>query len=76
MSDVTHILEAIKQSDTQATDKLRPLVYEELRRLAASKLYHEPAGHTLEARALVHEAYVLKITEMSVLFSICITHCF
>ncbi len=58
MSDVTHILEAIKQGDTEATDRLLPLVYEELRRLAASKLYHEPAGHTLEATALVHEAYV------------------
>jgi len=55
MSDVTHILEAIKQDDTQATDQLLPLVYEELRRLAAQKWYHEPAGHTLEATALVHE---------------------
>jgi len=58
MSDVTHILEAVKQGDTQATDKLLPLVYEELRRLAACKLHHEPAGQTIQATALVHKAYV------------------
>jgi RNA polymerase sigma factor (TIGR02999 family) len=58
MSDATRILNAIKQGDAKATDKLLPLVYEELRRLAAHKLYHEPAGQTLQATALVHEAYV------------------
>jgi RNA polymerase sigma factor (TIGR02999 family) len=58
MSDVTRILDAIKQGDAKATDKLLPLVYEELRRLAAHRLYHEPAGQTLQATALVHEAYI------------------
>jgi len=58
MSDVTRILNAIKQGDAEATDKLLPLVYEELRNLAAHKLYHEPAGQTLQATALVHEAYI------------------
>jgi RNA polymerase sigma factor (TIGR02999 family) len=58
MSDVTRILNAIKQGDAQATDQLLPLVYEELRRLAAHKLHHEPAGQTLQATALVHEAYM------------------
>jgi RNA polymerase sigma factor (TIGR02999 family) len=58
MSDVTRILNAIRQGDAEATDKLLPLVYEELRQLAAHKLYHEPAGQTLQATALVHEAYI------------------
>ena len=58
MSDVTRILDAIKQGDAKATDKLLPLVYEELRRLAVHKLLHEPAGQTLQATALVHEAYI------------------
>jgi len=58
MSDVTRILNAIKDGDAKATDKLLPLVYEELRRLAAHKLHNEPAGQTLQATALVHEAYL------------------
>jgi len=58
MSDVTRILNAIEQGDAQAADKLLPLVYEELRRLAAQKMSHERPGHTLEATALVHEAYI------------------
>lgn len=58
MSDVTRILNAIKQGDAKATDSLLPLVYEELRNLAAHKLHHEPAGQTLQATALVHEAYI------------------
>jgi RNA polymerase sigma factor (TIGR02999 family) len=58
MSDVTRILNAIEQGDAQATDELLPLVYEELRLLAAQKLSHEPAGQTLQATALVHEAYL------------------
>lgn len=58
MSDVTRILDAIKQGDAKATDQLLPLVYEELRRLAAHKLYHESSGQTLQATALVHEAYL------------------
>ena len=58
MSDVTQILEAIEQGDVRATDQLLPVVYEELRVLAAQKLSHEPPGQTLQATALVHEAYL------------------
>lgn len=58
MSDVTHILEAIEQGDPQAARQLLPLVYDELRRLAAQKLAHEKPGETLQATALVHEAYL------------------
>ncbi|MBP7049867.1 MAG: sigma-70 family RNA polymerase sigma factor [Phycisphaerae bacterium] len=58
MSDVTRILNAIERGDTKATDELLPLVYEELRLLAAQKLSHEKPGQTLQATALVHEAYL------------------
>lgn len=58
MSDVTRILSAIEQGDARAADQLLPLVYEELRRLAAAKLSHEQPGQTLQATALVHEAYI------------------
>jgi len=58
MSDVTHILNAIQRGDAQATNELLPLVYEELRLLAAQKLSHEAPGQTLQATALVHEAYL------------------
>jgi RNA polymerase sigma factor (TIGR02999 family) len=58
MSDVTRILNAIEQGDAKATDELLPLVYEELRLLAAQKLRHELPGQTLQATALVHEAYI------------------
>jgi RNA polymerase sigma factor (TIGR02999 family) len=58
MSDVTRILNAIERGDAKATDELLPLVYEELRLLAAQKLSHEPPGQTLQATALVHEAYL------------------
>jgi RNA polymerase sigma factor (TIGR02999 family) len=58
MSDVTRILTAIEQGDARATDELLPLVYKELRRLAAHKMASEPAGHTLQATALVHEAWL------------------
>jgi RNA polymerase sigma factor (TIGR02999 family) len=58
MSDVTRILNAIERGDAQATDELLPLVYDELRLLAAQKLSHEPPGQTLQATALVHEAYL------------------
>jgi RNA polymerase sigma factor (TIGR02999 family) len=58
MSDVTRILGAIEEGDPQAANQLLPLVYDELRRLAAQKLAHESPGHTLEATALVHEAYL------------------
>jgi RNA polymerase sigma factor (TIGR02999 family) len=58
MTDVTRVLEAIEQGDPRAADRLLPLVYEELRRLAAQRLAHEPAGQTLQPTALVHEAYL------------------
>jgi len=58
MSDVTRILAAIEQGDAQAADQLLPLVYQELRRLAAQKMSQEPPGQTLQATALVHEAYI------------------
>jgi RNA polymerase sigma factor (TIGR02999 family) len=58
MSDVTRILSAIEQGDAHAAEELLPLVYDELRRLAAQKLAHEKPGQTLDATALVHEAYL------------------
>jgi RNA polymerase sigma factor (TIGR02999 family) len=58
MTDVTRIINAIQQGDNGATNDLLPLVYEELRRLAAQKLSHEKPGQTLQATALVHEAYL------------------
>jgi len=58
MNDVTRILNAIEQGDGRATDELLPLVYEELRVLAAQRLSHESPGQTLQATALVHEAYI------------------
>jgi RNA polymerase sigma factor (TIGR02999 family) len=58
MSDVTRILTAIEQGDARAADELLPLVYQELRRLAAQKISQEPPGQTLQATALVHEAYI------------------
>ncbi len=58
MSEVTRILSAIEQGDPQAAEQLLPLVYEELRKLAAQKLAHETPGQTLQATALVHEAYL------------------
>jgi RNA polymerase sigma factor (TIGR02999 family) len=58
MSDVTRILSAIEEGDPQAAEKLLPLVYDELRKLAAARLAKEQAGRNLDATALVHEAYV------------------
>jgi RNA polymerase sigma factor (TIGR02999 family) len=58
MADVTQILNAIEQGDPQAAEKLLPLVYEELRLLAAQKMSQELPGQTLQATALVHEAYI------------------
>ena len=58
MTDVTRILSAIEQGDTHAAEQLLPLVYDELRKLAARKLAQEKPGQTLEATALVHEAYL------------------
>ena len=57
MSDVTQILSSI-ESDPQVAEQLLPLVYDELRRLASDKLTHERSDHTLQATALVHEAYL------------------
>jgi RNA polymerase sigma factor (TIGR02999 family) len=58
MSDVTHLLIASTEGDPSAADKLLPLVYDELRKLAASNLAREQAGQTLQATALVHEAWL------------------
>jgi RNA polymerase sigma factor (TIGR02999 family) len=58
MTDVTRILSAIEQGDPQAAEQLLPLVYDALRRLAAEKLAQERPGQTLDATALVHEAYL------------------
>ncbi len=58
MTDVTQILSAIEKGDIQAAERLLPLVYEELRKLASAKMAQEKPGQTLQATALVHEAYV------------------
>jgi RNA polymerase sigma factor (TIGR02999 family) len=58
MSDVTRVLSAIEQGDPHAAEQLLPLVYDELRKLAAQKLAQEKPGQTLQATALVHEAYL------------------
>lgn len=58
MTDVTRILSAIEQGDPAAAEQLLPLVYVELRKLAAQRLAHEPPGQTLQPTALVHEAYL------------------
>ena len=58
MNDVTRILSAIDHGDPQAVEQLLPLVYHELRKLAAQKLAQEKPGHTLQATALVHEAFL------------------
>jgi RNA polymerase sigma factor (TIGR02999 family) len=65
MSDVTRILSQIESGDPSATNRLLPLVYDELRKLASSKLAHEKAGQTLQATALVHDAY-LRLVDQSV----------
>ena len=57
MTDVTQILSQVESGDPSAADKLLPLVYEELRRLAAAKLAQEKPGQTLQPTVLVHEAY-------------------
>ena len=58
MRDVTHILSKIESGDQQASEELLPLVYDELRKLAAAKLAQEQPGQTLQATALVHDAYI------------------
>jgi RNA polymerase sigma factor (TIGR02999 family) len=64
MKDVTRILNQIENGDPRAGEELLPLVYEELRRIAAQKMGHESPGHTLQATALVHEAW-LRLTGAS-----------
>src|SRR5215813_4488171 len=63
MQDVTRILSAIQQGDASAAEKLLPLVYDELRKLAAARLAQEKSGQTLQATALVHEAYLRLVGE-------------
>ncbi len=58
MSEVTRVLQKIESGDLNAANQLLPLVYDELRKLAAAKLFHEKPGQTLQATALVHEAYL------------------
>jgi RNA polymerase sigma factor (TIGR02999 family) len=58
MSDITQVLRAIERGEGHASDELLPLVYEELRKLAAVRMSQEPAGQTLQATALVHEAWL------------------
>jgi RNA polymerase sigma factor (TIGR02999 family) len=75
MSDVTRILNAIERGDAKATDELLPLVYDELRQLAAQKLSREKPGQTLQPTALVHEAY-LRLVGMAPQDWGCRTHFF
>ena len=63
MTEVTRILSALEQGDTHAAEQLLPLVYDELRRLAAEKMAQEKPGQTLQATALVHEAYLRLVDE-------------
>src|SRR5262245_44313655 len=58
MSEVTRILDRVQHGDANAANELMPLVYEELRKLAALRMAAQPAGHTLQPTALVHEAYL------------------
>src|SRR5262245_36728024 len=58
MSDVTHILNRVQQGDARAAEELLPLVYEELRKLAAARMAQEQPGQTLQPTALVHEAWL------------------
>ena len=65
MSEVTQLLEAISQGHKQSAEKLLPLVYDELRRLAAARIASERPGQTLQATALVHEAYLRLVDDAS-----------
>jgi RNA polymerase sigma factor (TIGR02999 family) len=67
MSDVTQILSAVEQGDPQAAEQLLPLVYEELRKLARQKMAQEATGQTMQATALVHEAYLRLVDKDKVL---------
>lgn len=68
MNDVTHLLSAIEQGDPHASERLLPLVYDELRKLAAQKLAQEKPGQTLQATALVHDAYIRIVDGDKILF--------
>ena len=65
MPNITHLLEAANRGDRQAAADLLPLVYDELRNLAAARMANEAPGHTLDATALVHEAYLRLTGEAS-----------
>jgi RNA polymerase sigma factor (TIGR02999 family) len=65
MSEVTRILTAIEQGDAKATDELLPVVYNEWRRMATYKMSVEPAGHTLQPTALVHEMWLKLVDSRS-----------
>lgn len=65
MSDVTLVLEAVRRGEKKASEELLPIVYEELRRIAAGRMARESAGHTLQPTALVHEAWVRLIEDGS-----------
>ena len=69
MSDVTRILESIEQGDPKAADRLLPLVYEELRKLAASRMANEAPNQTLQPTALVHEAWLRLVGDTNPNFS-------
>lgn len=65
MSEVTKLLNAIQEGDVAATDDLFPVVYQELRRMAAQRMAYERPGHTLQPTALVHEAYIRLVGDAS-----------
>lgn len=69
MSQFTQILQAVEQGDARAADELLPLVYDELRRLAAARMVHEASGHTLQPTALVHEAWLRLVGDASPKFA-------
>jgi RNA polymerase sigma factor (TIGR02999 family) len=69
VSDVTRVIEAVQRGDARAADELLPLVYEELRKLAASRMANEAAGNTLQPTALVHEAWLRLIGNENPKFS-------
>jgi RNA polymerase sigma factor (TIGR02999 family) len=68
MSEVTRILDGLNEAEATAAEALLPLVYEELRRLAASKMAHEPTDHTLQPTALVHEAWLRLVENQNARF--------
>jgi len=68
VSDVTRILNAVESGDKQAAEQLLPLVYEELRKLAAHRMAQELPGHTLQPTALVHEAWLMLVSDPNLRF--------